>query len=58
MAVETCSKGVSDLAGRYGKSTCFLRCGLSMLVDVGYLWSLSSCVNVANVLECALWYGS
>ena len=58
LAVKGCSNGILGYVRRHGKSPCFLRCGLSRLADVGYLWSVSSCVNIANILECAFWYGN
>ncbi len=53
MAVKTCSKTLLALSLRHGKSPCFLRCGTSAVVSIGYAVSVFASVNVGKILECA-----
>jgi hypothetical protein len=49
--VESCSKGVFARLAMHGKGPCFLRCGISAVVSVGYVVSVFAFVNVGKFLE-------
>ncbi len=52
-AVKPCSKSFFGLLSGHGKSPCFLRCGFSAVVGVGYAVSVFASNNVADFLDCA-----
>jgi hypothetical protein len=54
MAVKVCSKAISTLYSRHGKSPCFSQVTFLSLVGPDYSLSILPCVNVKEFLECAL----
>lgn len=57
MAVKTCSKTLSALSRRHGKSPCFLEVTFLQLVGPDYPLLILPCVDGREFLECAFWYG-
>jgi hypothetical protein len=54
MAVKTCSKAISALCGRHGKSPCFSQVTFLKLVGPDYPVLILSYVNGQETMECAL----
>ena len=52
-AVKTCSKAISAICGRHGKSPCFSEVTFLQLVDPDYLLLILPDVNGQEFLECA-----
>jgi len=53
MAVKTCSKAISALSPRHGKSPCFSRCSILKMVGADYPLLVLASVDVGEFLECA-----
>jgi hypothetical protein len=57
MAVESCSRGISEPSLGHGKSPCFLRCGVLKAVGVDAPLLIFAPVDGEKFLECAYCYG-
>jgi hypothetical protein len=57
MAVETCSKVFLTVCLGHGKSPCFLQVAFLWLFGPDYPLLVLLCVDGAENMECALWYG-
>jgi len=53
MAAKTCSKAISALCPRHGKSPCFSRVDFHWLLDPDYPLLVLSCLDGRKFLECA-----
>ncbi len=54
LEVETCSKALSALCRRHGKSPCFLGVAFLRLFSPDYAVLFLPCVDGAENMECAL----
>jgi hypothetical protein len=57
LAVKTCSKAISALCSGHGKSPYFLEVDFLRLLSPDYRLLVLPCVDGAEFLECAFWYG-
>jgi hypothetical protein len=53
IAVKTCSKAISGLCGKHGKSPCFSEVTFLLLVGPDYSLSILPWVDEEEFLECA-----